>query len=327
MRCRFLISLVLAGFICSVGPAYAAAVATVTALNAPLWLLRDDNRTPLEASDNLSIGDRIATGTSGRAEIQLRGNTFLRVDSSSEITFRAMQDSDAYPELYVEQGRACINYTARAGDPIRFQVNLGEAMFAAIQLRGDICVLRVQSLSAVRLYAGSVELTHSVGEDRIILSEAGTELHIQDDGTYEMLFPDDNNLSMLEMADPFITDEKIKATASSEPADTTRDAGDAKAEETPSAAKSETSGQDTTSPYAHTVYLFSTREEAKAQRVNQRFNDAGYETQILAAEDASGALYRVGRTGFNTRQEAEAFADSIDGKLGVRGTWISKESD
>ena len=328
MQSRILILLVLAGLACF-SSAHAAAVATVAALNSPLWLLQNDTRTRLGLNANLNIGDSISTGDTGRAEIQLRGKTFLRLDSNSEITFRAMHDSDAYPELYVHRGRACINYTAGSGDPAKFKVNLGDAMFAIIQLRGDVCVLRLQPMSAIRLYAGSVELTHAVGPDRIILSEAGTELHIRDDGSYEMLLPDDNNLSILEMAQPFIVEETFAETVDenteSESADTVDSAAGVEAE-TLVVTEPETSDQDAVSPYVYTVYLFSTRDEETARQVNQKFQKAGHETQIYAGNDDSGTRYRIAMTGFESRRTAQTFSDSIIGKLGVTGTWIGKDS-
>ena len=89
-------------------------------------------------------------------------------------------------------------------------------MFAAIHLHGDICVLRVDGQSSIKLRAGSVQVTHAVDPNMIILSESGTEFHIEDDGSFKLLFPGDD-VSTLEIEKPFIVETIVEEVA---PADT-----------------------------------------------------------------------------------------------------------
>jgi cell division septation protein DedD len=305
--------------------ANAASVATITALQSPVWIQQGASKIEIGQNRVLKIGDSIATGDSGRAQIQLWVDAILLLNSNSEIGIRAgdgtdIANPDHSPELYLHYGRACIFYTARSSSEGNFKVNLGNSMFAAIHLHGNICVLRQQGLSAIKLHAGSVELTHAVDSDTIILSEAGTEFHIDDNGSYEILFPGGGDSATLEIETPFIVAQAIEKGAAGDSLDTVESNGAAADESIP-----ETTSQETLPAYIYTVYLFSTRSEASAEQANQKFQKAGHDTQIFASTTDSGARYRVAATGFESRQAAQAFSDSIVGKLGVKETWIGKD--
>ena len=326
MHNKILNLLVLTGVIC-VSTANAAPVATFSALNSPVWLQQNGVKIELGPDDILEIGDNIVTGGTGRAEIQFGTSAILRLNSNSGITFRAANEtavtsSEDQPELYVHHGRVCINYAAQSSNQKKFKVNLGHAMFAAIQHQGDICVLRLKDLSAIKLRAGSVELTHSAAPDTIILSETGTEFHIQDNGSYEILFPGGDDLSTLEIEKPFIIEEAIKADAAGDSARIVESPGAVTEESI--ATESETATQDTVSPYIYTVYLFSTRSREAAHQANQKFQKAGYGTQIYESKDDAGSRYRIVVTGFESRQAAQDFSDSVIGQHGVKETWIGK---
>jgi cell division septation protein DedD len=92
------------------------------------------------------------------------------------------------------------------------------------------------------------------------------------------------------------------------------------------AVDTETTTQNKVSDYIYTVYLFSSRSEEAAGQVNQKFQKAGHDTQIFASETSSGSRYRVAVSGFESRQAAKNFSDTVVGTLGVTGTWIGQES-
>ena len=320
------ILLVLTGFIC-ISTAHASSIATVTTLKLPVWIQRDNSSAELDRNRVIKIGDNIATGKTGRVEMQLWGNATLQLNSNSEITIRGGNKTDIAnpgrrPELFIHRGRACINYTAQSSDENKFIVNIGNAMFVAIHLRGDICVLRHDGLSAIKLRAGSVQVTHAVDQNTVILSETGTEFHIADTGSYELLFPGGDDSSILEIEKPFAVEIAIEEGVSVESLENID--SDKAAVEEATAAQPETTRQDMESAYIYTVYLFSSNSAEVAAQVNQKFHKAGHDTQIYTSETDSGLYYRVVFTGFESRQAAENFSDSIVGKLGVTGTWIGK---
>ena len=324
-----ILNLLLFTGIISFANANASSVATITALQSPVWLQQDGSATELSLNSVLKIGDKVTAGDAGRVAMQLWGNAILQLNSNSEISIRKGEDTDISapdvdPELYFRQGRGCINYIARSGGANRFKVNLGNAMFVAIHLHGDVCVLRQKGFSAIKLRAGSVEITHSVGQDMIILSETGTEFRIEDNGSYEISFPGGDELSALEIEKPFIIELAIEDDAAGNSPDTVE--SDTAANDELIATEPVKTVQEAQSAYVYTVYLFSTRSQDVADQVNQKFQDAGHDTQVYETTSGSGSRYRIAVTGFESRQAAEDYSDSMVGKLGVTGTWIGKES-
>ena len=89
-------------------------------------------------------------------------------------------------------------------------------------------------------------------------------------------------------------------------------------------AESRVSVGGSTSEYIYTVYLFSTRSEDVANRVNERFRDQGQQTEILVSKKDGSVRYRIAVTGFENRQSAEQYVASIVGTLDVSKPWIGK---
>ncbi len=348
MQKKHLNFLVLAA-IMSIASAKASPAVTISALKSPVWVLQGSSRTELGPDSKLKIGDNIATGDAGRVEIQLWINARLQLNSNSEITFRAANRvgqaaADAQPELYIREGRACVSYTAQSSGEAKFVINIGDMMFAAIHLRGDICVLRADGQSSIKLRGGSVQVTHAVDPNMIILSEIGTEFHIEDDGSFKLLFPGDD-VSALEIEKPFIVEKVTPADPSEIAATGQIDTGEltvaefeaAGEEEIDSAVKNkaatdgvrgaapEASPWDDVPGYIYTVYLFSSRDKEVAEQVNRRFQQAGHDTRIIESTTGSVLHYRVVAPGFESMRTARNFSDAITGTLGVTETWIGKE--
>jgi hypothetical protein len=259
MQIRFLTCLVVTSLI-SIGNATASpGIATITAWNSPVWLQQDDSKTRLVRNSKLSIGASISTGETGRVQMELWESATLQLHTDSEITIRAENDSDAskselQPLLYIHQGRACISYTAQTGSKGQFKVNMGNTTFAAIHHHGKICVLRNNGQNYIKLRAGSVQITHSVDPDIIILSESGSEIHMEDSGSYRLLFPGDD-LSALEIEKPFIIEADGEQVTPADINDT-GDTGIVVPPETELGTSAKFEGH----AYVYTVYIFSTRD-------------------------------------------------------------------
>jgi peptide methionine sulfoxide reductase MsrA len=328
MQISFLTRLVVTSFIGISSAIAAPGIATITASNSPVWLQQGDSKTRLGGNRQLSIGDIISTGATGRVQMELWETATLQLNTDSEIAIRAENDegndieasrSELHPVLYIHQGRACIDFTAEIGSNGLFKLNLGDTMFAAIHHHGEICVLRRGGQNYIKLRAGSVQITHSVDPNMIILSESGSEIHMEDSGSYRLLFPGDD-LSALEIEKPFtleIDGEEIMPTDLD-------DSGDSEVTRLPEA-ESATTAKDEGSAYIYTVYLFSTRDEEVAQKINQKFLKAGHDTQIIESTSDSIKHYRLAATGFDSSQAAKDFANSIVGKFGVTETWIGRD--
>jgi len=326
---KILVLLLLTGII-GIASAHASPIATITALKPPVWLQQDNGVTTLRRNSELKIGDNIATGDAGRVEIKLWADALLQLNSSSEIEIRAASASSSERQLrlYIHQGRGCINYRARPGVEKKFRVNIGNTMFATIHHHGDICVLRRSGLSSIKLRAGSVQITHSVDPNLIILSVTGTEFHIEDSGSYKLLYPGDE-LSTVEIEKPFIlgtavekatpaTPSEAEAAASSpDPVDTYEYTS---GESWPAATPKNAVSADT-----YTVYLFASRDQGAAELLNRRIREAGHNTQVYESLSGSVLYFRVAAGGFASRQEAKEFSDFIVGKFGISESWIGKD--
>jgi hypothetical protein len=323
MQIRFLYRFVVIGLVCIACANASSSFATITALNSPVWLQQEDRKIKLDRNSELKIGDNVATGETGRMQLTLWQNASLQLNINSEITIRMENNADAassepQPEIFIHQGRACIDYTAQPGSNRLFKVNMGNTMFAIIHYHGDICLLRSEGQNYIKLRAGSVQITQAVAADMIILSETGSEIHMEDSGSYRLLFPG-GELSAIEIEKPFIIEtdgEQATPTDLQNPTDI------AVLPQT----ELNTTAKNEGATYVYTVYLFSTRDEEVAQETNRKFLKAGHDTQIIESTSDSIKRYRVAATGFDSSQAAKFFSNSVVGKYGITETWIGRNA-
>ncbi len=290
--------------------ASASPVARVTALASTVWLHQGDEIRKLTANDELGIGDSIVTGDNGQAEIQLWSDPMLRIYPATEISIQVQENSgeslaDGPGALHLQLGKVC----ARTGPPTStrrdFVITVADKMIAVIHQSAHICLSRGEDVSSVRLRDGSVEITSSIDQSILVLSEAGIEFNLNDDGTYQLLPPTDPDATAEEA---FIT-ETVETNATVPAIDATNEA----------------ESDQQAGAFIYTLYLFSTRSWDVANQVNTKLQQAGHDTRILARENESPARYRVAVSGFDSRQTAEEYAASIVGTLGIRDTWIGKD--
>ena len=316
------LSLVALGCIACFSPADASIVAKVTALQSLAWVEQENNKTVLRSGNDLEIGDHIITSDSGRVDMQLWSNASLRLYTNSEIRLLANKNTGLstpvnQPLLYVHQGKVCVDYKPQPGSKNIFELNIGNTIVTAKHHHSYICVLREDGWSFVNLRDGSVQISHTIDPSMIILSEAGTELRINDDGSYDLLKPGAADSIAPEDDKPFITGTDIATERSVEiPAAAAQ--GFVKKE-------SKSATDEITSDYIYTVYLFSTKSEESANEVNQKFQNAGHQSEIIVVGQGASTRYRVGVSGFETRQAARKFSNSVIGKLGISSTWIGAE--
>jgi len=322
-------SLVALGCMVCFSLSYASSIARVTALKPPAWVQKENDKTELTNGNDLELGDYIITGASGRVEMQLWPNASLYLYPDSVISLLASSNTESTAPgkqsgLQILQGRICVDYKPELNPGSVLEVNIGNTIVTAIHHRSDICLLRQDGLSSIELRSGSVQVTHSVDPNMIILSRAGTELRINDDGSYELLSPGLAKI-MPEAEQPFIPETAIEI---ENPVDIPAQVEDDLAVVAETASdESEPATDNKTNKYIYTVYLFSTRSEEVANEANQRFQSAGHESEIIVTGKDDTARYRVAVSGFKSRQSAQEFSNSVVGTLGIRDTWIGYEVD
>jgi cell division septation protein DedD len=325
---KTVLSLVALGCSVCFSPADASPIARVTALESLAWVQRADNKVELKSGNDLEIGDHIITSDTGRVDMQLWSNATLRLYTNSEIRLQANKNTELnksgnQPLLYVHKGKVCVDYKPQPSSPNKLELNIGNTIVTARHHHSYICVLREDGWSFVNLRDGSVQISHSVDPSMIILSESGTELRIKDDGSYELLKPGAADSITPENDKPFITETDIETASPVDiPAAVEDDIVLAK-ENVKNKSKPVT--DENTPGYIYTVYLFSTRSVEAANEANQRFQKAGHKSKIITSGKEPSIRYRVAVTGFETRQSAEYFSNSMVGKLGISDTWIGKD--
>ncbi|MDH3632532.1 MAG: SPOR domain-containing protein [Gammaproteobacteria bacterium] len=325
---KTLLSLAVLGCLVCFSTADAASVARVTALQSSAWVEQENNKTTLGSNSDIEIGDHIITGDTGRVEMQFQSIATLRLYANSEIRLQAKSNTDLNtpdndPLLYVHKGKVCVDYKPQPGTQNKFELNISKTIVTVTHHRSYICVLREDGWSFVNLRDGSIQVSHAIDPSMIILSESGTELRIKDDGSFELLKPGAADSIIPEDDKPFITETDIKTASPIEISTAVEDEIVVAKEIIKNESKPVT--PENTSGYIYTVYLFSTRSVEAANEANQRFQKAGHKSKIITRGKEPSIRYRVAVSGFETRQSAQDFSNSMIGRLGISDTWIGKD--
>ncbi len=334
-------------------PLHASPIVTFTLQKSPVWVQQNDVITELNNDSKLQGGDLIITGDTGRIEIHLGSNMNLELHENTEIEIpeeekaeeeKAEAASSNRAELYIHGGMVCIDWQSQTGSGNKIRIMVGSEMLLSTHLASEFCVDRKDLFSSVKLFSGGVQISHLVNTEIVVLGEAGTEVRIQHNGSYEWIYPDSmNSLDPTggdTVVDDFETKLQLENDASqTQTADvplnldvpengenifdvvdenTVLETGGGESESLPLNEKN-------ASASAFTVYLFSTRSGEEADKANRKFREAGYSTQIKVYESDSITRYRIIMPGFKSRISAKEFASSIVGKLGVTETWIGEK--
>ncbi len=309
--------------------------ARVAMVSSSAWIQQGEGKTDLAAGSEINSGDQVVTGENGRIEIELWSDVRLRVYPASQVIVMnpaEFDESVSPPLLKLQSGRICLESPPASGSGNHFKLNLDDLLLATIQQYGHICASRREDLSAINLRAGSVQINNEVDPAIVILSEAGTVFNMDDEGAYQLLSLVDESEVADMRQEPFITAlETVQpvpdtnADAEQETVETETASQALTTDEQAEASQPEAAPAAGTSGFVYTVYLFSTRSDEVAERVNKKFQQAGHQTRILIRENENPVRYRIAVPGFESRQSASEFADSIVGKLGIRDTWIGKD--
>ena len=283
---------------------------SISGLKSAAWLQRDEAKSELNFQTTPGVGDRLITGETGQVEVRLGADAVLQVNSNSEVAIALDESSSVKgrPELHVRKGRACIKYMAISEIESGLRIVLGNAVFAEINIQGDVCALRRDGLSALKLRSGKVRITHALDRNIVVLSSIGTEYFAGDNGEFRLISPGVDALAISDIERPFVVDPPVE----NNPAD---------------ADNARQPAEQVAGPVEiFSVYLFSSRSPDVADGVNQRFRGAGFESQVIKVSDGAEARYRVAVSGFPSREAAQKFADAVVGRLGIGDTWIGRDT-
>jgi cell division septation protein DedD len=266
--------------------------AMVAELQMPAWLEREGQQQALTAGTGLQELDIIETGEDGRLAVLLRDGTVLRLGSRSRLSIHELRESLDKPALLratfsIPQGSLRLS-TASPALPVArdITVELGNTM-ASVQ-QADLCANVTAEAEVICLIAGSLTVTHP---------SSGSFLMDQPHTVFRA--PKAGNPGPITPADPEMLQAWIAATQPVLPGGLTIPDG------------------------GWIVQLASQVEERGAQQLARRLQQAGYAAEVTTSEIGGRRHYRVRITRFDSKAGARAFADQMQGQLGVKNTWVT----
>ncbi len=325
-RCSLLVILCIACLLTG----EALAFATVEEFNLPVWIQHNNNKTELSRDSKLEVGNHVITGDTGEVVIQLWTDVTLRISPSSELRFLTSKKhnfDNAFnqPAINILRGQVCVENIPGQYTGKLIELDIGNSIVIATSPRSHICLLRESDLTSVELYDGSAQVTHSIDPSTIILSQSGTRLQVNDDGSYELLNPAETASQLNTADEPFTT--KANTGTQSQSSVPARIEPEVKTANTTTTGGSESQSNDNQPSYVYTVYLFSTRSADKARELNEELQKAGHQSKIIVRQEDASIRYRVAVSDFASMQAAREYADSIVGRLGIFDTWIGKSQN
>ena len=184
----------------------AASTTRITRLEPSVWVLqKDGEKTKLNLSSQLEIGDRVVTGKNAQIEFQLQPEILIQVNANSAVTYRADKNDEASDQtdlavLSVQEGMACIHSSSASNLNDKLVFKIATTMQATFRYPGKVCYIRTDDLTSILLWSGSVQIVHSILDNMIILSEQGSEFQVNDRGEYELLGFDADNTTVANIA-------------------------------------------------------------------------------------------------------------------------------
>ncbi len=312
----------------------ALAFATITNLESPVWVQQGDIKSKLTRDEKWEVGDQITTGVGGRVELQLGADFFIQVKGNSQVTYLNGNGTETSAQahaakLSVAKGMVCVRSSLEPGRGSKLVFDIGNTLQATLQDVGDVCLKRNNETSSVFLWSGSIRIEHYTSGHKIVLSQAGTELRAKDEGEYQLLRFNEADTAILEgeeiaTSEEMVTSEEI-ATDEIQPNEPDNPLPDNNAmTEEPVSTEVDSTALQKRPEFDYIVYFFSYASEKRAEKTNSKFHEAGYKTQIYEYKGDETSYYRIALPGFESRQAAEQFSESMIGKLNIKDTWIDK---
>ncbi len=330
--------------------AQASPFVTITSFKSPVWVQQGSIKSKLKQGDQWGIGDQINTGDSGEVELQLGAGFFLQVREDSELTYLAGNNTKTSPQGYlaklsVSKGMVCIHSNSLLDTDSKLVFDMGNTLQAILQHTFDVCLKRTNGNSSVSLLSGSIQIIHYLSRHKIVLSQAGTEFRADGEGEYQFLTFSVGGDAIVENDDPPVSEgiaveeiqsEEMSISLETENKNTVSDndlelddqdestSSNNEKEEKPVSVEVDSDTLKIRPEFVYTIYLFSTRSEEVAEKTNRKFHHAGYKTNIYKHQVDEVTHYRIVLPGFESRQAAENFSQSIVGQYGIGDTWIGK---
>ncbi|RDH83824.1 MAG: hypothetical protein DIZ80_06710 [endosymbiont of Galathealinum brachiosum] len=268
-----------------------AAGGRVEALQMPAWLERNGELLAIIPGMELEGGDKLTTGTSARLLLRMDEGSFVKLGENAELNLDtlipAQQDTDIF-EAALEVIKGAFRFTTSA---------LGQKRSRKVDVR----------IGSITAGIRGTDIWGSSNLEKDILCLIEGKITAKKQGEPEFAMEDPLSFFIAPKNAPALPVAPVPQAKLAKWADETE-------------LKSGAGVLSIDGQWA--VNLMSVASESSARPVMASLAAAGYATSIESAVVNGNNWYRLRVNGFKTRQDASAFASSIDGTNGITGTWI-----
>lgn len=272
----------------------AAPAAHIQSVQVPAWLIRGENRLPIDAGMPLEAGDTLRTGANARLLLQLAEGSVVKLGPNAELELEALKPASRAGGLF--EGLM---------DVVKGAFRFTTTLLSKTHRRSlDV---RIANVTA-GIRGTDVWGKAAADKDIVCLIEGEVSVKRADDAP-------------VILSDPltFYVAPRGRAPLPVAPVDPQQ------LERWARETDIENDGPALTADGAWTVYLESLSSREAAERSRARLADAGYPASIESAEVDAKTFYRVALTGFRDRQGAVTFKNGLARNLGFRTPWAVEQ--
>jgi hypothetical protein len=257
--------------------------AVIDGVQMPAWLERDGKRTPLAPGMELRAGDRITTGDGSRVLVKLAEGSVVKLGENGRLVFSEMQPAKDLFKATLQVLEGAFRFTTElVGKGRKREVNVRVSQVTA-GIRGTDFWGRARGeRQVVCLIEGAIDVGAD-GEQAVRLDKP-LQFYQREKG-------------------------KTQPVGNVEPAQIAQWARETEIEEGKGAARR--GGR-------FSVVLAEADNRAAVLPVHEKVREAGYASQIAQRKEGDKIVYAVRIRQLASRAEAQALADRMKSKFGVR---------
>jgi len=268
--------------------AFAQSAAVVDGVQMPAWLERDGKRTPLAPGMELRAGDRVTTGDGSRVLVKLAEGSVVKLGENGRLVFSEIQPGKDLFKATLQILEGAFRFTTElVGKGRKREVNVRVSQVTA-GIRGTDFWGRARGeRQIVCLIEGAIDVGAD-GEQAVRLDKP-LQFYQRDKG-------------------------KTQPVGNVDPAQIAQWGRETEIEEGKGAARR--GGR-------FSVVLAEADNRAAVLPVHEKVREAGYASQIGQRKEGDRIIYAVRVRQLASRAEAQALADQLKGKLGVKEPRVS----
>ena len=268
--------------------AFAQPAAVVDGVQMPAWLEREGKRTPLAPGMELRAGDRIISGNGARVLVKLAEGSVVKLGENGRLVFSEMQPGKDLFKATLQILEGAFRFTTElVGKGRKREVNVRVSQVTA-GIRGtDFWGRSRAERQIVCLIEGAIDVGAD-GEQAVRLDKP-LQFYQRDKG-------------------------KTQPVGNVDPAQIAQWGRETEIEEGKGAARR--GGR-------FSVVLAEADNRAAVLPVHEKAREAGYPSQIAQRKEGEKIVYAVRIRQLASRVEAQALADQLKGKLGVKEPRVS----